>query len=101
MKRITTWLLLLVLCALALPASTSNARAGTSMQQTTIQAVPIFEELLPASSSTLSSASALKDYDGNAFDAWVRLVGNDTRVVIQKRDTAGRVVAQAQAVGSQ
>lgn len=98
-KRTTFWLALLIIFVLALPggSAVTHAQAGA---QTTIQAVPIFEELLSSSSSTLSSAGGFKDFGGNAFDSWLRLAGNDTRVVIQKRDRTGRVVAQTDVVGS-
>lgn len=101
MKRITSWLLILVLLLLALPASASTqAVSYAQVPITTSRTVPVFEELLSSSSSELKSPSAIKDFGGNAFESWVRVAGNDTRIVMQKRNPQGVVVARHDVLAS-
>lgn len=80
--------------AAAEPAVSTGPAAGANAVQ--LQTSPVYEELLPSSSSSLSQPSAVKDYAGNAFDSFVRLVGNDTKIIIQKRNPQGDLVAQAE-----
>lgn len=95
-KHLATWWLILTAFVLALGGASASATGVAQVPLTRSVSVPIFEESLPSSSSALESPSSIKDYAGNAFDSWVRRVGNDTRVVIQKRTPAGILVAQHQ-----